>query len=698
MKKNIVLAVCVACGAAAWAAPGPNIIFVLTDDLGYGDVGVFYQNARRAAGDRAAPWHATPQLDQLAAQGARMTNHYCAAPVCAPARASLLTGLDQGHANVRDNQFDKELEDNHTLATVLRRAGYTTAAIGKWGLQGGGEGAEAKAGPNWPAHPLNRGFDYYYGYIRHGDGHEHYPKEGLYSKGGGKQVWENRTEVSSGLDQCYTTDLFTARAKKWIGDHTRDTPAQPFFLYLAFDTPHAVLELPTEAYPPGGGLNGGVQWLGTPGKMINTAEGKIDSWIHPDYSDATYDDDHNPGTPEKPWPDIYRRYATSVRRIDDCVGDLVQLLKDLNLDGNTLIVFSSDNGPSIESYLPEKITPQFFSSYGPFDGIKRDCWEGGIRVPAIVRWPGRIPAGRVIDRPSAAWDWLPTLADAAGLPAPARTNGVSLLPVLTGTGLQRDRGFLYFEYQFAGRTPDFPQFDPAHRNRLRNQMQAIRVGDFMGVRYDVKSARDDFEIYNVAADPQETRNLAPEPGFAALEIRMKAKALQARRVTADTPRPYDAEPVPPVAPAATIPGLSWRYFEGAFPWVPDLEAFSPASAGTAPLLTIEMRRRDADFALLFAGYVGVPADGDYTFSLRANTGALLRLHEATVVDADFGYPVGTERSGTIKLQAGLHPIRVYYLHVAGGAPTLELTWSGPGLARQPIPADAFRRDASPDAK
>src|SRR5450759_2682063 len=138
----------------------PNIIFILTDDLGYGDLGILWQNQHARANDRSEPWESTPNLDKLAAQGVQLRQQYCAAPVSAPSRGSLLSGLSQGHANVRDNQFDKELEDNHTLATVLKTAGYSTAAFGKWGLQG-----ETDNPPYWPAHPNKRGFDYYYGYI-----------------------------------------------------------------------------------------------------------------------------------------------------------------------------------------------------------------------------------------------------------------------------------------------------------------------------------------------------------------------------------------------------------------------------------------------------------------------------------------------------------------------------------------------------
>jgi arylsulfatase A-like enzyme len=660
----------------------PNIIFILTDDLGWGDLGVLFQKSREAANVRSEPWHFTPNLDKMAAEGAQMPQHYCAAPVCAPSRASILLGVDQGHANVRDNQFDKALENNHTLATVLKQAGYATAAIGKYGLQGKGTNPAT-----WPAYPTKRGFDFYFGYVRHRDGHEHYPKEGLYR--GKKEVWNNDTEISSQLDKCYTADLWTARAKKWIMDHQRTNSTQPFFIYLAYDTPHAVLELPTQAYPAGGGIHGGLQWLGTPGHMINTASGKIDSYVHPDYATNTWDNDRDAATPEVPWPDVYKRYATCVRRIDDCVGDLIQLLRDLKLDKNTFIVFTSDNGPSRESYLPEHYNPDFFNSFGPFDGIKRDCWEGGVRMPTLARWPGKIPAGSVVNRPSGSWDWLPTFADLAGVPAPARADGVSLLPELTGVGTQRDRGFLYIEYYHNGTTPDYSDFAPSHRGRRRKQMQVLRMGDLLGVRYNITSQQDDFEIYNVVRDPKETNNLAAT--MPALEQKMKDKVLQVRRPNSSAPRPYDNELVPAVSDSASEAGVEWKAYEGAFPWLPDLEALTPVTNGVGARPGLGVRPRDNNIGMLFTGYLNAPADGDYTFYLRADTGALLRIHDATVIDADYGYVPGEEMSAQIKLKAGLHPFRLFYSRRTNGTPSLELSWSGPHFVKQPVPGSAFRR-------
>lgn len=664
------------------AGSRPNIIFVLADDLGYGDIGVFFQNLRKTNNNRAEPWHFTPQLDQFAAEGVQLRGQYCPSPVCAPSRASLLLGVHQGHANVRDNQFDKALESNHTLASVLKRAGYATAAIGKWGLAGSGGSPAA-----WPAYPTKRGFDYYFGYVRHGDGHEHYPKEGIY--GGQKEVWDQDTNISNQLDKSYTADLFTARAKKWIVDEHAAHPDQPFFLYLAYDTPHAQTQLPTQAYPAGGGLTGGLQWLGTPGQMINTASGTVDGWYHPDYANATWDDDNNSATPEVAWPDVYKRYATAVRRLDEALGDLVQTLKDLGVDDNTLIIFTTDNGPSNESYLSQAFAANFFNSFGPFDGIKRDTWEGGIRVGALARWPAAIPPNRVDEQPSQFHDWLPTFAEAAGVPIPARTDGVSLLPSLTGSG-SRPPSTVYVEYYYAGNTPSYSEFQSAKRGRTRNQMQTLRLGDYVGVRYNVASQADNFEIYDVVDDPQELVNLAPSQ--TGLQQLFKDTVLRLRRPDSDAARPYDSDPVPPSNPSPVTHGVQWSAYEGEFPWVPKLDAYAPSSSGTAARPDLAVRPRDNDIGILFSGYIQAPADGDYTFYVKSDRGALLRIHQATVVDGDFGHNDGSEKSGTIKLKAGRHPFRLYYERGSEGAPELSLQWSSASIAKQPVPDAAFYRD------
>lgn len=644
----------------------PNIVFILTDDLGYGDIGVFWQNQRRKNGDRSKPWHQTPNIDRLAAEGITLPHHYSAAPVCAPSRASLLSGLHQGHANVRDNQFDKALEDNHNLATVLKAAGYATACIGKWGLAG--------KPPEFPAHPLHRGFDEFFGVLRHTDGHDHYPKEGPYR--GPKEIWENHREISASLDKCYTTDLFTARAKHWIANQHEAKPKQPFFLYLAFDTPHAVLELPTQPYPAGG-----LQWLGKPGHMINTASGVIDSWIHPDYSNATWDHDKNPATPETAWPNVYQRYATSVRRIDDCVGDLLQQLKDLDIDRETLVVFTSDNGPSVESYLKDPYTPEFFGSYGPFSGIKRDVWEGGIRVGAIARWPNGIPAGRNSDLPCGHWDWLPTFAEIAGLPAPARTDGESLLPTLTAHGLQR-LPTLYIEYQVGGNTPAFFDFPPSIRGRTRGQMQMMRKNELTALRVDITRPQAEFEVYDIIKDPRQSTNVATHN--IATQTRWIDEALRLRRPLIDAPRPYDDTLIPSVAIKHLADGnLNFTIYRGTWPWLPDFDSLKPVEKGRSSSLNPESPARNGPHGLRLKTYFHAPADGEYTFYLQSVNRAQLRLHQALVIDNDFHHS-SSSQSATIRLKAGFHPLCLDSSQPTDRDRHLQLECSGPNLPRQAI--------------
>mgnify|MGYP005851782133 CR=1 FL=1 len=536
MNLHFLIIALTACGSILLSAASPNstnppnIIYILSDDQGYGDVGVFWQNQRAAQADRSRPLFATPQLDKMARAGVMMTQHYVGAPVCAPARASLLTGLTQGHANVRDNQFDQALADTHTLATVLREAGYATAAVGKWGLQGANPEDAESTSETWSAHPTKRGFDDYFGYVRHEDGHSHYPKENEI------QLWENDAEISELFDRCYSTDLFTARAKKWIVDHSTSQPEQPFFLFLAYDTPHFKLQNPPCAYPAWGGIDGGVQWMGEPHAMINTATGSVDDWMHPDFEAATWDHDRDPDTAERPWPDSQKRYANSVRRIDDSVGDVLQLLRDLNLDDNTLVVFTSDNGPTDENYRQKARDVSFFQSYGPFDRTKRDVWEGGLRMPTIAYWPSVFPAGRVDHQPSGQWDWLATFSELAGLAVPPVTDGVSLTPNLTGQG-EREPGVLYFEYFSRGKTPKYRDYLSSRRGRKRGQMQAIHHAGYKGVRYDVQSADDDFEIYDLLRDPGETQNLAAGDALAKVQAEMKARVLQVRLPDPAAPRP-----------------------------------------------------------------------------------------------------------------------------------------------------------------
>lgn len=649
----------------------PNIIYILVDDMGYGDVGVFFQNQRMKSKDRSKPYQITPYLDQMATAGAMFTQQYCNAPVCAPSRSSLLTGVNQGNAHVRNNQFDKALEDNHTLGTVLKQAGYQTMAIGKWGLQG----TDEKVAPYWPSHPLKRGFDSYFGYMRHMDGHEHYPFEGIYR--GKKEVYDNYKNRADELAKCYTTDLWTAVAKKQIVAHEKGKEAdKPFFMYLAYDAPHAVLELPTQAYPSGMGLNGGVQWTGENGQMINTAFGVPDSFVYPEYANATYDNDNNTATAEVSWPDTYKRYATANRRIDDGVGDILKLLKDLKIDENTIVVFSSDNGASIESYLPAQFVgfqPTFFASNGNFEGIKRDALEGGVRMPVLVTWPKHIQAGKVIETPSMLSDWMATFCDIAGIPAPARTDGVSLLPSLIAMGKQKE-SLVYVEYEGEENTPDFKEFDSSHRNKKRGQMQLIRMGNYKGVRFDIKSADDDFEIFDVVKDPRERNNLASKPEFQKMQKQMKASVLQLRHADIEAPRPYDTALIPATEVLSKFsPGVVQQFFEGDFPWVVSEKELQAVDLKITKTITDNLQTNKSGM-YLYNTYVKIPVDGAYSFSMKTSIKAFVRLHEATLFDADFDYIVNKELTTTVFLKAGYHPLSVYLLKKSETKGTIDLKW------------------------
>lgn len=538
----------------------------------------------------------------------------------------------------------------------------------------------------------------------------------------GKEILVKTFSPGDGFNvACYTADLWTAAAKHWIVDHERrQDKSKPFFMYLAYDTPHAVDELPTQKYPAGSGLHGGIQWIGKPGHFINTASGKIDSYINPDYASATYDNDGNPSTPKVAWSDTYKRYATANRRIDYAVGDIVRLLKDLKMDSNTVIVYTSDNGPSIETYLGKQQQweadhlPTFFGSYGPFDGIKRDDWEGGVRMPTIAWWPGHIPAGNVVKVPSISYDWAPTFVDMAGEASSGRMDGVSLLPSLTGKGKQHN-GFIYIKYYQKRKTPEFKEFAAAHKGRRRDQMQNIRLDDYVGIRYNIQSPDDSFEIYDVANDPKEINNLALNPDekvtierkqslndsvsdwirIGELEAYMKTRVLQVRRLDASASRPFDNMLVSPVK-AKVVSGLNWKMFEADFPWISQVGDLKASASGKINLPTEDLNNKRNSGILFIHGYINIPKASNYTFYLTADSKAFLRIHDAQIIDEDFDYQGNQERSASILLKAGLHPFRLYYKNSESENRKLDFKWSRSGFSKQSISASAFFRDK--DAK
>ena len=412
--------------------------------------------------------------------------------------------------------------------------------------------------------------------------------------------------------------------------------------------------------------------------------GTLDSYRHPDYVD-------------KGWTDAEERFATLVRRMDDCLGDLRKTLVDLGIADETVIIFTSDNGPHNESYYPQmNYTPQSFQSYGPFEGQKRDCWEGGIREPAIVCWPSTIPAGTTTTQHSQFHDWLPTLCDIAGATFPARTDGVSLLPTLVNPSSPdgQKKPTTYIEYSAKNTTPKWKDFSN-HGGTSRKQAQVIFMDDYKGIRSNPADAEADFEIYDTIADPHEAMNLlGTSPDFTKLNERMKDRVLQIRKPDKSAKRPWDKAPVPALTLLSEPDnGLNYKAFIGDWPWVPEFTDLTPEASGiltTAPILEV-LPESKSGAGLLFTGYLKIPTTGTWNFQVDSDSGSFLRIHEIMVVDNDYHHSAEAA-SGSLLLEAGYHPFRLYYKTSQPATPGLDFSWSGPEIENEPIPAAAFFRD------
>jgi arylsulfatase A-like enzyme len=644
----------------------PNIILINCDDLGYGDIGCFWQNQKSGTQK-----FATPGLDAMAAQGTMLTHHYVGAPICASSRASLLQGRHQGHSDIRDKDFDKPLPNNHSIASLLKNSGYRTVHIGKAGLAGAGQ-------VNLPAHPLLRGFDRFFGYYSHYTSQEQYPQNGTTSAKA--SLFSDYQKVTGAHVDLYTTDAFTGFAKKTIIEETQNNPNRPFFIYLAHTAPHFYNAIPpTQGYPAGYGVNGGIQWTGHP-SYVSTATNdpnKINNIAnqHPSVNPT--------------WPKWAREHVSMIRRIDDSVTDILQTLRDLNIDQNTMVVFTVDNG--CDDF---EIDPRFFQGYANFEGKKTDMWEGGIRVPTIAWYPGKITGTNNLNniaknsRPSGNWDWLATFADFAGIPVPSYTDGVSIAPSLSGSGIQRDKGYLYFEFFYSDLTR---AWFPNHGNAVMQQMQNIRLGDFMGTRRNILSPADNFAIYNVVTDPKQITNLAS--GRPDLQSKMKNLAISARRPGGGVTRPYDTTLISPVLVSPSRNGVNWKSYEGYWAWLPEYRDLTPASMGQSTDISLSVRSREADVGMSFEGYISVPTPGAYTFQTSSDAATSLWIHDGHVIDNDFNFSP-TKTSTSVYLAAGLHPYRLYYRN-QGQPPSLTLKYSGPGISMQRIPQSAFFVDGQP---
>lgn len=436
------------CALAQPSTPqrSPNIIYIMADDLGYGDLGCYGQTRIK-----------TPNVDRLAGEGVRFTSCYAGSTVCAPSRAVLMTGLHTGHARIRGNSKQALLPEDITVAKVLKGAGYATAALGKWGL-----GDEGTSG-----HPNRQGFDEWFGYLDQVHAHNYYPE----------YLWRNETRftLQGNLNNQmgeYSHNYFTRAATNFVRINAR----RPFFLYLAYTIPHANNEMKNE------------------GMQIPS---------------------DNPYTQES-WPQPEKNKAAMITKLDEDVGKLLDWLKAYHLETNTVVFFTSDNGPHREG----GVNAAFHKSSGPLRGIKRDLYEGGIRVPMIVRWPGKIKQGTVSDQVWAFWDFLPTAAEIAGVKPPENIDGISMVPALLGHE-QKNHEYLYWEF---------------HENGFK---QAIRMGQWKAVRL---AANGPLELYDLDKDLGETTNVAAEHPdiIARIEVCFK----NARTDSTEWPIKKEATPKP----------------------------------------------------------------------------------------------------------------------------------------------------------
>lgn len=409
------------------AASRPNIVFLFADDLGHGALGCYGQKKIR-----------TPNIDRLANEGMRFTQCYAGSNVCAPSRSTLMTGLHTGHTPVRNNGRNRYLYDSDvTVAELLKKAGYFTGGFGKWGLGDMGT----------PGVAIKQGFDEWFGCYHQVHAHFYYPY----------WLWKNDTKVllpenEGGKRGRYSHDLIQQHTLDFIRRHHD----KPFFCYVPYTIPHVELTVPEDSEK---------EYRGQfPQKTIK---------------------DPRPGYISS--DDAYATYAGMVSRLDRSVGEVMALLKELKLDENTIVFFSSDNGAQGNQWQP---LSEFFDGTGGLRGSKGNWYEGGIRDPLIVRWPGKIKAGAVSDHICAFWDVLPTLAELAGAAAPNGIDGISFMPTLLGKGAQKKHDFLYWEIPAA-----------------QGLTQAVRMGDWKAVKPRPAGA---FELYNLKADPKETANVAAE--------------------------------------------------------------------------------------------------------------------------------------------------------------------------------------------
>lgn len=428
------------CGDQEVKTTPPNIIFMMADDLGYNELGCYGQEIIK-----------TPNIDRIAAEGIRFTQHYSGSPVCAPSRCVLMTGKHTGHSYVRNN-FEVKGGDGFwgqkplpgstiTIAELLKSKGYATAAMGKWGL--GKTGSEGD--------PNRQGFDLFYGFNCQRHAHNHYPKFLIKNQ---DTVWlvGNTRELTG---EQYSQDMFIEEALQFI----KNNKNTPFFLYLPFAIPHLSIQVPEET--------------------LEEYKGSIqeEDYIHRGYL-------------QHPFPRA--GYAAMITHMDKGIGQIMALLKELNIENNTLIIFTSDNGPTFNRLGGSD--SEFFKSAGAFRGLKGSVYEGGIRVPFVARWPGKIKPGTTSDHICAFQDILPTLTEIAGVSDknPDDIDGISFAPTLLGKDNQEEHEYLYMEFASYG------------------GQQMVRMGDWKGVRQNLFKDSLQIELYNLSDDIGEQNDISKQ--------------------------------------------------------------------------------------------------------------------------------------------------------------------------------------------
>ena len=427
MKKILLAALAfLFCLSANADTKKTNIILIMVDDAGYGDFGCYGQKL-----------FTTPNIDRMAASGMLFTQHYSGSTVCAPTRCSIMNGVHTGHAFVRGNrEVQPEGQapipsDMITIPKLLRKAGYVTGMFGKWGL-----GAPKSSGD-----PMNQGWDEFFGYNCQRQAHTFYPKH----------LWHNSEKVMLN-GKTYSHDLIQEKALQFI----RDNEKKSFFAYLPLTIPHAAMQCPEEDVAPFR-------------KKFSQFENKIGKYSHGSII-------RNP----------VAAFAGMMTRMDRGIGQILDLLNELDIAENTLVLFTSDNGPHYEGGHQ----PGFFNSNGPLKGHKRDLYEGGIRVPLIAYWPGKIKSGSVSNHICAHWDLMPTFCELAKISEPNHTDGISYIPALTGKK-QKKHAYLYWEFHSYGNA------------------QAIRMGDWKGIRLKVKNDPNaPIQLFDLKKDIGETNNIA----------------------------------------------------------------------------------------------------------------------------------------------------------------------------------------------